>query len=143
MYKQSAYVLALFLGTSSATQVSQGFATGMNGDEDMGEDITMKGDKFHFAQNVQLSAEPAVAVKADYPPPEKVHTLDPKIAKAHTTFYNKLGQQVSNRRWISDSHPVNNDNIDEWVYEVAHEGSEEIPILNRPLNPPAELFSRK
>ena len=90
MYKQSAYVLALFLGTSSATQVSQHFATGMNGDEDLGEDITMKGDKFHFAQNVQLSAEPAAAVpaKADYPPPEKVHTLDPKIAKAHTTFYN-------------------------------------------------------
>jgi len=26
----------------------------MNGDEDLGEDITMKGDKFHFAQNVQL-----------------------------------------------------------------------------------------
>jgi len=25
-----------------------GFATGMNGDEDLGEDITMKGDKFHF-----------------------------------------------------------------------------------------------
>ena len=28
------------------------FATGMNGDEDLGEDITMKGDKFHFAQNI-------------------------------------------------------------------------------------------
>jgi hypothetical protein len=27
------------------------FATGMNGDEDLGEDITMKGDKFHFIQN--------------------------------------------------------------------------------------------
>jgi len=26
----------------------------MNGDEDLGEDIAMKGDKFHFAQNVQL-----------------------------------------------------------------------------------------
>ena len=118
MYKQSAYVLALFLGTSSATQVSQNFATGMNGDEDLGEDITMKGDKFHFVQKVQL-AEPAAAVhaKADYPPPEKVHTLDPKIAKAHTTFYNKLGQQVSNRRWISDTHPVNNDNMDGFVYD--------------------------
>jgi hypothetical protein len=23
----------------------------MNGDEDLGEDITMKGDKFHFVQN--------------------------------------------------------------------------------------------
>jgi hypothetical protein len=41
MYKQSAYVLALFLGTSTA---------------------------------IQLFAEPADAVKADFPPPEKVHT---------------------------------------------------------------------
>jgi len=50
MFKQSSYVLALFLGTSSAAQLSNSFATGMNGDEDMGEDITMKGDKFHFVQ---------------------------------------------------------------------------------------------
>ena len=41
-----------------------------------------------------MMAEPAadakstVASKADYPAPEKVHVLDPKIAKAHTTFYN-------------------------------------------------------
>jgi len=86
----------------------------MNGDEDLAEDITMKGDKFHFVQN-QLSehalvqaepeaaAEPAAKGKAaaepmdktaaletkGYPAPDKVHTLDPKIAKAHTTFYNK------------------------------------------------------
>ena len=26
------------------------FATGMNGDEDLGQDITMKGDKFHYNQ---------------------------------------------------------------------------------------------
>ncbi len=26
------------------------FATGMNGDEDLGEDITMKGDHFHYNQ---------------------------------------------------------------------------------------------
>ena len=75
------------------------FATGMNGDEDLGEDITMKGNKFHFNQyeNVQLYAEPAAAAapaaataaKTVYPEPEKVHTLDPKIAKAHTTFYDK------------------------------------------------------
>jgi hypothetical protein len=80
------------------------FATGMNGDEDLGEDITMKGDKFHFVQNyLQLSAEPAANATASanatapsagtpaklYPAPEKVHTLDPKIAKAHTTFYGK------------------------------------------------------
>lgn len=51
MIKQSAYVLALFLGTSSSVSISENFATGMNGDEDLGEDITMKGDKFHFIQN--------------------------------------------------------------------------------------------
>jgi len=62
-------VLSALIGASSATQVksacamygvngvtcapvnSQLFATGMNGDEDLGEDITMKGDKFHFIQD--------------------------------------------------------------------------------------------
>ena len=88
------------------------FATGMNGDEDLGEDITMKGDKFHFVQNVQLSAEPAAEEKAPVPagtaapaagaaekkgkviydtkgygPVEKISFFDPKIAKAHTSFY--------------------------------------------------------
>ena len=75
------------------------FATGMNGDEDLGEDITMKGNKFHFVQNplsahALAQAEPAsTAVVYDtkgYPAPDKVDEhFDPKIAKAHTTFYNK------------------------------------------------------
>jgi hypothetical protein len=47
MYKQSAYVIALFLGTSQAfieaPESNSYFATGMNGDEDLGQDITMKG----------------------------------------------------------------------------------------------------
>ena len=49
--------LALFLaGTASAMKISklhdhQYFATGMNGDEDLAEDITMKGDKFHYVQS--------------------------------------------------------------------------------------------
>ena len=30
------------------------FATGMNGDEDLGQDITMKGEKFHYAQDNSL-----------------------------------------------------------------------------------------
>ena len=62
----------------------------MNGDEDLGEDITMKGDKFHFAQN-STQAEPVLTGE-----PEKVVIIDPKIAKAHTTFYNNqksLGQE--------------------------------------------------
>ena len=47
------YILALFLGATAAHaphSVSY-FATGMNGDEDLGEDITMKGDKFHYIQS--------------------------------------------------------------------------------------------
>ena len=38
-------------GVSCTPSNNQLFATGMNGDEDLGEDITMKGDKFHFAQH--------------------------------------------------------------------------------------------
>jgi len=30
------------------------FATGMNGDEDLGQDITMKGEKFHFNEENQM-----------------------------------------------------------------------------------------
>ena len=92
--------MALFLGTSSTVSINENFATGMNGDEDLGEDITMKGDKFHFNQYLQMDAEPAANATANatastgtpaskYPAPEKVLTLDPKIAKAHTTFYDK------------------------------------------------------
>ena len=62
------------------------FATGMNGDEDLGQDITMKGEKFHYNQMVQLEGDGAAAA-AVVPPPEKVSILDPKIAKTHTTFY--------------------------------------------------------
>ena len=114
MYKQSTYVIALFLGTSKAfietPESRQYFATGMNGDEDLGEDITMKGNKFHFNQQQECIAadgicmslvqeEPAKkeegAEKVEVLEPEKVHTLDPKIAKSHTTFYNRDLVQLS------------------------------------------------
>ena len=74
----------------------------MNGDEDLGEDITMKGDKFHFAQHL-AQADPEAPqttpggfkrldtwAKYDtkgYGPVEKESFFDPKIAKAHTTFF--------------------------------------------------------
>jgi hypothetical protein len=35
------------------SQVGVRFATGMNGDEDLGQDITMKGQKFHYNQFAQ------------------------------------------------------------------------------------------
>ena len=95
MYKQSTYVIALFLGTSKAfietPESNSYFATGMNGDEDLGEDITMKGNKFHFIQqqNALAQEDPAKTEKVETLEPEKVHSLDPKIAKSHTTFYNR------------------------------------------------------
>ena len=48
--RTSIFVLAL-LGVNSI-KVSKKFATGMNGDEDLGQDIIMKGDKFHYNQNM-------------------------------------------------------------------------------------------
>ena len=42
--KTSAAVLALLFKPASVNS----YATGMNGDEDLGEDITMKGEKFHY-----------------------------------------------------------------------------------------------
>jgi hypothetical protein len=68
----------------------------MNGDEDLGEDITMKGNKFHFNQAAALmqtqgegNTEAAIhqADWTGYTFPEKMHTLDPKIAKVNTAFY--------------------------------------------------------
>merc|ERR1712127_250551 len=38
-------------------QLGVRFATGMNGDEDLGEDITMKGDKFHYVQRPEVLAQ--------------------------------------------------------------------------------------
>ena len=90
------------------TQIGAGFATGMNGDEDLGEDITMKGDKFHYVQKdvaqVQLDAgEPYVRPydTKGYGPnggAEKVSVPDPRIAHTHTTFYDKR-----NKLWRFDS----------------------------------------
>ena len=42
---------------SGFAQIGVRFATGMNGDEDLGEDITMKGDKFHYVQRPQVLAQ--------------------------------------------------------------------------------------
>ena len=39
-------------GVSCGPADTQLFATGMNGDEDLGQDITMKGQKFHYAQGL-------------------------------------------------------------------------------------------
>jgi len=84
----------------------------MNGDEDMSEDITMKGDKFHYIQgnntknatkaimgkgcnsgeiasvdgNCYFEGEAVQLYDGDLSAPEKVLTLEPKVGVHHTTF---------------------------------------------------------
>merc|ERR1712031_143234 len=56
-------------GVSCDVPSSQLFATGMNGDEDLGEDIQMKGEPFHFAQSMAQWNPLEVATPfADLPP---------------------------------------------------------------------------
>merc|ERR1712188_77215 len=55
------------MGVTCGPSDAELFATGMNGDEDLGQDITMKGEKFHYAQDnslVQTEWTP-VTVKQD------------------------------------------------------------------------------
>ena len=73
--------MALFLGTSSTVSINENFATGMNGDEDLGEDITMKGDKFHFNQYVQMEAEPAANATAAANVTAAAQTRKPRKAR--------------------------------------------------------------
>ena len=42
--------IALFAGSSNSVKLNKKFATGMNGDEDLGEDIIMKGEPYHYHQ---------------------------------------------------------------------------------------------
>ena len=74
-YNEHVPVAAGFLQTSACINAdvtgvncvpnSQLFATGMNGDEDLGEDITMKGDKFHYMQRPADNAFFATGMNGD------------------------------------------------------------------------------
>ena len=66
------------------------FATGANGDEDLGEDITMKGDKFHYVQKPNMLQLEGEGEGGDLSFPDKVLTLDPKIGVHHTSFFVQL-----------------------------------------------------
>lgn len=196
-------VIAIFLGYAASYKLN--FATGMNGDEDLGQDIIMKGEKFHYAEApakgnqtaagryqtsyVQLGwdnpvqgpaegvlfpqtghaehhttyfakkqpdesfvqwdnpvqgpaegvlfpqtghaehhttyyakkspEEAFVNISEDYGEPEKVETLDPKIARTHTTFYDK--QNGVWRQQLAKVDPIGPTNYDPWVYETSKE----------------------
>ena len=64
------------------------FAVGMNGDEDLGQEITMKGQKFKYHQdrmNVQLSQAPFPQYESQAP--EKVLVPQTTHARYHTTYF--------------------------------------------------------
>ena len=42
------FVLVALLGAANSYKLHHRFATGMNGDEDLGQNIIMKGDKYHY-----------------------------------------------------------------------------------------------
>ena len=65
------------------------FATGMNGDEDLGEDITMKGEPYHYNQKMMREDPPKkpAGYESVDDGPEKVHVLQTPIDKTRTTFY--------------------------------------------------------
>merc|ERR1711934_905080 len=56
------------------------FATGMNGDEDLGEDIAMKGDKFHFVQN-PLSANALIQTSDEAEAKKEAKAAEKKAEK--------------------------------------------------------------
>ena len=100
MYKQSSFVLALLFASTQAVRqvpVSKslvGFASGMNGDEDLGQDIKMKGEPFHFEQKAAQTEQKGDDWSANGEP-EKVSILQTPIAKTHTTFYGEKPEQAA------------------------------------------------
>ena len=55
------FALIALLGATSSFKLGHRFATGMNGDEDLNQNIIMKGDKYHYNQNLVQSAANAAA----------------------------------------------------------------------------------
>merc|ERR1719146_467662 len=84
----SACVAAGVNGVTCGPSDVQYFATGMNGDEDLGQDIIMKGEKFHYNQQQQLvQGDDKAPAKVEAGGAEKVSVLETPICKQHTTFY--------------------------------------------------------
>ena len=79
--------MGLFLGTISAARLAPEsvsyFATGMNGDEDLGQDIIMKGEKFHYVEKVPGKSLVQLADGGNTVP-EKVSILEPEVFNNHS-----------------------------------------------------------
>ena len=95
------FVLALFLGVTSAhaPQSVNYFATGMNGDEDLGEDITMKGDKFHYMQTGAPTNQEALQLADPRPDAHQKKDIANKEVRPDVWYeVNKMVEPVAYRR---------------------------------------------
>merc|ERR1712072_1534210 len=79
----SACVAAGVNGVTCGPSDAQYFATGMNGDEDLSQDIIMKGEKFHYKQLAQGDDEKKAPAAPEAGGAEKVSVLETPIAKQH------------------------------------------------------------
>ena len=97
-------VVALLLANAQAVNLKQSWAIGVDGDDFLGEEITMNGEQFKYlqkdTQHVQLNSPedyrklPREAVPKKQwtkdnmgKPEERVELKDPIINREHTTFY--------------------------------------------------------
>ena len=58
----------------------------MNGDEDLGEDIIMKGEPYHYVQKSSKAKDEEAATQVVSDEAEKVSVLQTPIAHQRTTF---------------------------------------------------------
>ena len=102
------------------------FATGMNGDEDLGEDIIMKGKPFHYNQK-KAKEDPAGGKPAGYDAvsdeAEKVHVLQTPNAGYRTTYYNKKDSKFTNMAQLGSKPPG---------YESVSDEAEKVHVLQTP-----------
>ena len=77
----------------------------MNGDEDLGVDIKMKGEPFHFEQKAAQTEQKGDDWNANGEP-EKVSILQTPIAKTHTTFYGEKDQATPQTEQKPEAHAL-------------------------------------
>ena len=75
------------VGVTCGPADTQLWAVGMNGDEDLGQDIIMKGQKFHYADTANVQLHQAPFPQYESLAPEKVLVPQTTHARYHTTYY--------------------------------------------------------